>query len=173
MAKVTTIRLLLALASANHCYLQQLDFQNAFLYGNLDEEVYMDLPPRMQPTQPHQVCRLKKLPYGLKQSSIQWFAKLSQSLFSQRYTQSNSDYSLFHKYANGSFTALLIYVDELIFAGNNIQEINQVKNFLLHQFKIRDLGSLKYFPGLEIACSQKGMHICRQKYALDILEDMG
>lgn len=91
VAKVTTIRLLLALASTNNWFLQQLDVQNAFLHGQLDEEVYMDLPPGLPHSQPNQVCRLKKSLYGLKQSSRQWFAKLSQSLLSQGYTRSTSD----------------------------------------------------------------------------------
>lgn len=160
VAKVTTIILLLALSTVNNWHLQQLDVQNTFLHGQLDEEVYMDLPPGLPTTQPNQVCRLKKSLYGLKQSSRQWFAKLSQSLISQGYTQSNSDYSLFIKHAQNSFTALLVYVDDFTHAGNDVEEINNVKAFLHHQFRIRDLGNLKYFLGLEIVRSHKGLHIC-------------
>lgn len=133
----------------------------------------MDIPPGLQPTKPNQVCLLKKSIYGLKQSSRQWFAKLSQSLLNQGYTQSNSDYSLFFKHTHNSFTALLIYVDDLILAGNSIQEITAIKHFLHQQFKIRDLGNLKYFLGLEISRSQQGLYICQRKFALDILSDTG
>lgn len=133
----------------------------------------MELPQGISPSQSNQVCRLKKSLYGLKQSSRQWFAKLSSSLLSQGYKQSTSDYSFFFKHTSINFTALLIYVDDLILAGNNLQEINTLKQFLHHNFKIRDLGALKYFLGLEIARSKQGIHISQRKYALDILSDTG
>lgn len=78
---------------------------NAFLHGDLDEEVYMDqLPQGILPTQPNQVCKLKKLIYGLKQSSGQWFAQLSSSLISQGFKQSSSNRSLFFRHTTNSFT---------------------------------------------------------------------
>lgn len=85
VAKLTTIRLLLAIASSQNWLLHQLDVHNAFLHGSLDEEVYMSLPPGVTPTTPNQVCRLLKFIYGLKQSSRQWFASLSAFLILDGY----------------------------------------------------------------------------------------
>ena len=173
VAKLTTIRLLLALASAHNWHLHQLDVDNAFLHGDLDEEVYMTPPPRLITSKPNQVCRLTKSLYGLKQASRQWFAKLSSFLISVGFIQSSSDYTLFIKKTACTFTALLVYVDDIILAGNSINEINNIKNSLHSSFIIKDLGQLKYFLGLEIARTKKGIHICQRKCALDILHECG
>lgn len=173
VAKLTTIRIFLAIASANNFILQQLDIHNAFLHGTLDEEVYMELPPGLPNTKPNQVCKLNKAIYSLKQSSRQWFARLSTSLLNNGFKQSTFDYSLFLKHTHTSFTALLVYVDDLIIAGNNSVDIDATKFFLQTEFKIRDLGNLKYFLGLEIVRSKRSIHICQRKYALDILSDAG
>lgn len=119
------------------------------------------------------MCKLNKSLYGLKQASRQWFLKLSTCLKAAGFSQSLSDYSLFVRNHHGNFTALLVYVDDVILAGNNLQEIEETKQFLAKRFKLKDLGQLKYFLGIEVARSRHGITLCQRKYALEILEDTG
>lgn len=173
VAKITTIRTLLALASINSWYLHQLDVNNAFLHGDLQEEVYMSVPQGVQCSKPNQVCKLLKSLYGLKQASRKWYEKLTGFLITQGYKQSNSDHSLFTLHTNTDFTALLVYVDDVILAGTSMNEIDRIKFMLDSQFKIKDLGKLKYFLGIEVAHSKTGISICQRKYCLDLLKDTG
>lgn len=113
VAKITTVRLLLALASIKHWHVQQLDVNNAFLYRDLTEEVYMDIPQGVPCDSPNKICKLLKSLYGLKQASCKWYEKLSSVLIQLGYKQA----SLFSKAdSHNHFIALLIYVDDIILA---------------------------------------------------------
>jgi len=158
-------------AATQHWHLHQPDVDNAFLHGDLIEEVYMILPLGLILSQSNQVCKLTKSLYGLKQASRQWFAKLSLFLISIGFVQSKSDHSLFIKNIDTTFTTLLVYVYDVILAGNSLASIEEIKQTLNKSFKIKDLGKLKYFLGLEVAWSKHGIHLCQRKYALDILND--
>lgn len=173
VAKLTTVRLILALASIHNWHLHQLDVNNVFLHGDLNEEVYMLIPPGVQSSKPNHVCKLIKSLYGLKQASRQWFEKLTSVLTAHGYSQAPSDHSLFVKQTSSTFTILLVYVDDVILAGNSLQEFQTMKNILHQLFKIKDLGILKYFLGLEVAHSKRGISICQRKYCLDLLKDSG
>ncbi|XP_070676213.1 uncharacterized protein [Malus domestica] len=172
-AKMVTVRCLLALAAARNWSLHQLDVHNAFLHGDLHEEIYMTLPPGLRRQGENIVCRLNKSLYGLKQASRQWFAKFSEAIKSAGYIQSKADYSLFTRQQGQSFIALLIYVDDILITGNDHEGINALKRFLHGHFKIKDLGNLKYFMGIEVSQSKKGIFISQRKYALEILKDSG
>lgn len=173
VAKMTTVRLVLALASINHWHLHQLDVNNAFLHGDLQEDVYMTLPPGVSSSKPNQVCKLMKSLYGLKQASRKWFEKLTSVLLQHQYIQAPSDHSLFIKENDSSFTILLVYVDDIILAGNSLSEFDHIKSILHNSFKIKNLGQLKYFLGLEVAHSSQGISLCQRKYCLDLLADSG
>ncbi|CAL9004938.1 unnamed protein product, partial [Prunus brigantina] len=172
-AKMITVRCLLALAASQSWSLHQLDVNNAFLHGDLHEEIYMSPPPGLRRQGENLVCRLHKSLYGLKQASRQWFAKFTTAILSAGFQQSKADYSLFTRKSGTSFTALLIYVDDIVITGNDVRAIDSLKSFLRDHFRIKDLGELKYFLGIEVSRSQRGIYISQRKYALEILKDYG
>ncbi|XP_042956303.1 uncharacterized mitochondrial protein AtMg00810-like [Carya illinoinensis] len=133
----------------------------------------MNKPPDYSKGGPNQVSKLLKSLYGLKQASIQWYAKLTSHLLDFGFSQSKADYSLFVKTTNDSFTALLVYVDDILVASDSHDSIAALKVFLNDHFKIKDLGPLRYFLGIEVARCSQGIYICQCKYALDILADSG
>ncbi|CAJ2653432.1 unnamed protein product [Trifolium pratense] len=133
------------------------------------EDVYMHIPDGVTAA-PNQVCKLQKSLYGLKQASRKWYEKLTCLLLQEGYQQSTADYSLFTLTQNNDFTALLVYVDDVILSGTSLTEFTRIKTILDTQFKIKDLGILKYFLGLEVAHSKAGITISQRKYSLDLLE---
>ncbi|EOY16269.1 Cysteine-rich RLK (RECEPTOR-like protein kinase) 8, putative [Theobroma cacao] len=136
VAKQTSVRVFFAVATMCNWTLSQLDVNNAFLNGDLEEEVYMELPQG----------------YDIKG---EYPAKGKMSM---------SDYSLFTmKKEYGSFTALLVYVDDIIVGSTSTKASDDVKQYLKSQFKLKDLRNVKYFLGLKIDQSAKGISICQRK----------
>ena len=139
VAKITTIRVLLSLVVINNWHLKQLDVNNAFLHGDLHdlhEEVYMQVPPGLARKKDH-VCLLHKSIYGLKQASRQWYAKLSYFLISHGYKHATADHSLFLKFSHSKITTLLVYVDDVVLTGNDLDEISSITSLLHDTFKIK------------------------------------
>ncbi|CAM8932740.1 unnamed protein product [Rhodiola kirilowii] len=173
VAKMTTVRCLLAVASARSWPVYQLDVNNAFLHGDLEEEVYMRLPTGFYQKEKSkgQVCKLLKSIYGLKQASRQWFAKFSEALLEFGFHKSMNDYSLFTLVRGTDFIILLVYVDDVILTGTSQSIIDEIKRYIHQKFQIKDLGALKYFLGLEVARSHTGIFLNQRKYVLELLED--
>ena len=128
-----------------------MDVNNTFLCKNLYEEIYMKRRPGYTQDQTHQVCRLLKSFYRLKQASCQWYSSFSTSLLEFGFCQSKFDYSLFIKQDNHSFTSLLIYVDGIILASDSLVIVKDIKVFLNNKFKIKDLEKLRYLLRIEVA----------------------
>jgi hypothetical protein len=124
---MNTIRVLLSLAANFSWPLKQFDVKNAFLHGDLVEEVYMQLPPGFNSSQSSgKVCRLQKALYGLKQSLRAWFGRFTEAMKRICYHQGNSDHTLFIKRKNGKVTLLIIYVDDMIVTGDDTDEIKRL-----------------------------------------------
>ncbi|CAL2271851.1 unnamed protein product [Prunus armeniaca] len=150
VAKLNTVRVLLSLAANLDWSLHQFDVKNAFLHGELTEEVYIDIPPGYNTTQTGTVCRLRKALYGLKQSPRAWFGRFTMAMKNNGFKQCNSDHTLFLKHRKG-----------------------MLQDYLATEFEMKDLGGLKYFLGIEVARSQQGIFLSQRKYVLDLLTDTG
>ena len=89
------------------------------------------------------------------------------------YKQSQTDHTLFIKHSRGKVSALIVYVDDIVMIGNDQEELKRLKHHLAEEFEIKDLGPLRYFLGIEVARSVKGIFISQRKYILDLLEETG
>nr|CAN65095.1 hypothetical protein VITISV_011639 [Vitis vinifera] len=175
VAKLNTVRVLLSLAANLDWSLHQLDVKNAFLNGDLEEEVYMDIPAGLETTSNfNKVCRLRKSLYGLKQSPRAWFERFTKVVKGYGFVQCQSDHTLFVKhFPEGKLTIIIVYVDDIILTGDHEEKIDLLKKLLTKEFEIKDLGNLKYFLGMEIARSKKGIAVSQCKYVLDLLNETG
>ncbi|KAJ9566378.1 hypothetical protein OSB04_002344 [Centaurea solstitialis] len=167
------IKTLLAVAVKRNWEIHQLDVNNAFLHGDLNEEIYMKIPQGFAKEGDTRVCRLRKSLYGLKQASRNWYQKFTNALVDLGFKQSRADYSLFIHKEDESFVAALIYVDDVVVVGNDPIKIQATKDDLDKKFSIKDLGNLKYFLGIEVTRTSEGLVLNQRKYILDILEDCG
>ena len=173
VAKINSIRVLISLAVNLDWPLLQLDVKNAFLNGDLEEEVYMDLPPGFNSEGNGKVCRLKKSLYGLKQSPRAWFGRFTRAVRQHGYKQTQADHTLFYKRQPTGITILIVYVDDIVLTGDDRKEIQQIKKQLATEFEMKDLGNLRYFLGMEVARNQTGVSISQRKYTLDLLKETG
>ena len=174
VAKLHTIRIVLSVATNLGWDLWQMDVKNAFLQGELEEEVYMLPPPGLEGmVKPGNVLRLKKVIYGLKQSPRAWYQKLSTTLNGRGFRKSELDHTLFTLTTPAGIIVLLVYVDDIVITGSDKVGIKETKEFLKSVFDIKDLGEMKYFLGIELCRSEEGLFISQRKYVLDLLKDAG
>ncbi|CAN1187706.1 Retrovirus-related Pol polyprotein from transposon RE1, partial [Linum perenne] len=170
VVKPTTIRLVLSIALSKGWALRQLDINNAFLNGDLEEEVYMTQPKGFEhPFKPTHICRLKKAIYGLKQAPRAWYNKLKGYLVEHKFMQCRSDTSLFVHHSSQATVYILVYVDDLIVTGNNSDFITYFIKQLDQVFALKDLGRLHHFLGLDITTSKDSLQLSQQHYIKDIL----
>jgi len=157
IVKMTSIRTILRLIAAEDLHLEQLDVKTAFLHGDLEEEIYMQQPQGYEVKGKEKlVCKMKKSLYGLKQAPREWYLKFDRFMSEQGYTRCHSDHCVYLKRQNhGSYIILLLYVDDMIVADSNMQEINVLKRKLENSFAMKDLGAAKQILGMRITRDRK------------------
>jgi histone deacetylase 1/2 len=174
VVKAATIRLVLAVAVSLGWSLRQLDVQNAFLHGILEEKVYMRQPPGYRdPDHPSLVCKLDKALYGLKQALRAWYARLCNKLKQLGFIPSKGDTSLFY-YHKGDYTMfVLVYVDDIIVASSSQVATDTLLKDLETEFALKDLGALHYFLGIQVKQVPDGLVTSQERYATKILKCAG
>jgi hypothetical protein len=132
----------------------------------------LEIPPGFATDQTKgKVLKLKKSLYGLKQSPRAWFDQLRWAMCNMGYKQCNSNHTVLYYHSRGHVTILAVYVDDMIITGNDPLHISQLKKNLCKIFEVKDLGQLRYFLGIEIARSPKGIFLSQHKYVLDLLHE--
>eukprot|EP00268_Persea_americana_P069010 TRINITY_DN9713_c0_g2_i1.p1 TRINITY_DN9713_c0_g2~~TRINITY_DN9713_c0_g2_i1.p1 ORF type:complete len:230 (+),score=29.01 TRINITY_DN9713_c0_g2_i1:27-692(+) len=147
-----------------------MDVKNAFLHGNLKEEVYMRIPQGITSPSKTSAYRLHRSLYGLKQAPRAWFEKFKTTMCHLKFAQSSYDPSLFLRHTSTSIIVLLVYVDDIIIMGIDAEMIKTLQASLSNSFHIKDLGPLHYFLGLEIQQNSNGLFINRHKYTVDLID---
>ena len=151
-----------------------MDVKNAFLHGDLQEEVYMEQPAGYEDFEhPMYVCRLKKALYGLKQAPRAWSDKIGEYLVNIGFYVSNADHSLYVRKGDAGLVIIVIYVDDLIITSDSDSGIAEVQGLLKKKFEMKDLGELRYFLGLEVIRCDDGIWLSQRQYGLDMLSKYG
>ena len=164
---MNTIRILLSLVVNFDWEFEKYDVKNAFLHGELEEDIYKSIPLGFSGGDGNKVCRLKKELYGLKQSPCDCFGRSAKVMITNGYKQSQGDRTLFIKHSSlGRVTTLIMYTDDIIVTRNDEKEKDTLKQCLAKEFEIKDLGKLKYILGIEEARSKQGIFISQKNMLL-------
>ncbi|KAG1337790.1 Retrotransposon protein [Cocos nucifera] len=172
VARIDTIRTILAVAAQNGWQVFQLDVQSAFLNGDLEEVVYVRRSEGFEiKGKKEKVYRLEKVLYDLKQAPRAWYSKINNHFIKNGFECSKNEPTLYKK-CQGMTEILIvcIYVDDMIFTGNSISMMESFKVDMMSTFAMTDLGKMKYFLGMEVVQSSFGIFLSQEKYAIDLLE---
>lgn len=154
--------------------LQQMDVKTAFLHGELEESIYMEQPEGfIEPGNEDKVCLLKRSLYGLKQSSRQWNKQFDEHMLSIGFDRSEYDSCVYMKRKNGKTVAyLLLYVDDMLIAGSDMSEIEEIKRDLSGRFEMKDLGDAKRILGMDIIRDRRRgtLWLTQQDYISKVLK---
>ena len=176
VAKMTSLRMLLAMAAIEDLELQQLDVKTAFLNGMLEEDIYMEQPEGfVAPGKEQLVCKLERSLYGLKQAPRAWYERLHAHLVKQQFKRCPADHSVYVSRKGADFMIVLVYVDDLILASNSPTMLQQFKVVMEAEFKMSDLGEANLFLGLQLVRDreQRVMKLMQTRYAEDVLRRFG
>ena len=165
VARLDTIRALIALASQKGWSIHQLDVKSAFLNGVLEEEIYVEQPQGfVSEGKESKVLRLRKALYGLKQAPRAWYSRIDQYFMDRGFRRSKSEPTLYIK-SQGQYTLLLsLYVDDLIYTENNTKMMMEFKEDMMKTFEMTDLGLMSYFLVIEVSQRNEGIFISQKKY---------
>lgn len=174
VARWDTIRMVLAIAAQKGWTVFQLDVKSAFLHGELSETVFIEQPlGYVQEGEEDKVYRLKKALYGLKQAPRAWYSRIEGYFIKEGFARCSYEPTLFVKTEGGKILVVSLYVDDLIYTGNDVGMCEKFKKSMKLEFDMTDLGKMKYFLGVEVQQSSKGIHLCQRKYAREILDRFG
>ncbi|GKD08660.1 putative ribonuclease H-like domain-containing protein [Tanacetum coccineum] len=171
VARIEAIRIFLAYASYMGFTVYQMDVKSAFLYGQIEEEVYVCQPPGFEdPDHPDKVYKVMKALYGLHQAPRAWYDTLATYLLSNGFQRGQIDQTLFIKSQQGHILLVQIYVDDIIFGSTKKELCEEFEKLMKDKFQMSSMGELAFFLGLQVQQRKKGIFISQDKYVHEILK---
>jgi hypothetical protein len=170
VAHLEVIRILLAFFVAKGFKLYQMNVKSAFLNGVLEEEVYVRQPPGFESEKyRHRVYNLRKALYGLKQAPRAWYSRLRGFPFERGFEMGKVDQTLFLLRQGRDILIVHVYVDDIVFGGSSNSLVARFAEYMSREFKMRMMGELQFFLGLQIKQSKEGTFVHQAKYTKDIV----
>ncbi|KAM1503465.1 hypothetical protein ACFX15_027859 [Malus domestica] len=174
VARLDTIRTLIALAAQKEWQLFQLDVKSAFLNGVLKEEVYVDQPQGFViQGKEDKVYKLSKALYGLKQAPRAWYDEIDSYFTKAGFKRSPNEATLYTKVEKSGILIVSVYVDDIVYTGSSDTMLDRFKNDMMQHYEMTDLGLLHHFLGMGIVQTKKSIFIHQKKYAMKLLEKFG
>ena len=171
VARIATIRVLVALASIHKMVIHQMDVKTTFLNGDLEEEVYMQQPEGFIISGPEKkVCKLVKSLYGLKQAPKQWHQKFDQIVLANGFKINQSDKCVYSKFCGNDGVIICLYVDDMLIFGTNLKQVEDTKNFLSNNFAMKDMGEANVILGIKILRDKDGITLTQSHYIEKVLK---
>jgi len=170
-----TVHFMLALAALENWYITGLDVWSAYLYGKLNEEIYMEQPKGFAvPGQEHKVLHLWHALYGLKQAGLAWWPTLDESLKELGFDHLKSEAGIFFYKKKGTNIVIgIIYVDDALFCGPNKAVVDAIKAQFMCKWECRDLGEPNEFLRMQITCKGRAIHLDQCAYLQKVIECCG
>ncbi|GKB85115.1 putative ribonuclease H-like domain-containing protein [Tanacetum coccineum] len=174
VARIEAIRLFLPYASYMGFTVYQMDVKSAFLYGTIDEKVYVMQPPGFQDSEfPDRVYKVEKAMYGLHQAPRTWYGTLSKYSLDNGFQRGTIDQTQFIRKHKGEFLLIQVYVDDIIFGSSNLKLCREFEARMHDKFKMSAMGELNFFLVLQVLQKKDGIFLSQDKYVVDILKKFG
>jgi len=165
---------MLALAALENWYITGLNVWSTYLYGKLDEEIYMEQPEGFAvPGQERKVLCLWCALYGLKQAGLAWWRTLNESLKELRFECLKSEAGIFYKKKGTNIVIGIIYVDDALFCGPNKAVVDAIKAQFMRKWECRDLGEPNEFLQMQITRKGHAIHLDQCTYLQKVVERCG
>ena len=171
-ANITSVRSLMQIAAQHDLILHQMDVKNAYLNVPIDSEIYMEQAEGFEVPgkEGRLVYKLNKSLYGLKQSGRNWNNLLHSYLRANKFVQSPTDHCVYVQKIDGGIEIIVIWVDDLIIAASDESLLNGTKRMLKDRFKMKDLGKLSYFLGIDFKQEERLVKMNQKRYLLKLLD---
>ena len=176
VVRFETVRLILALAALEDWHISGLDVRSAYLYGKLEEEIYMEQPEGFRkPGTEHKVFKLKRALYGLKQAGLAWWRTLSESMTLMGFKRLSNDAGIYiyKRHSDGQLVVVIVYVDDALFCGKSKKLVAELKARFMKKWECRDLGDAKEFLRMRIVRKGRSIHLDQRAYLEKVLERCG